>query len=315
MDPEKVHYNYCGVLTTTPWPRNTKILVTGANGYVAQRLIPELVHRGYFVRCMLRTKYSPFLLDHPMIEVVYADCFVKEELRPALQDIEIAYYLIHSMRAKKSQFAEMDKAAAQNFVDVAEEAGVKKIIYLGGLGETDARLSKHLESRMEVGDVLAKSRVPVIRLHAAIVIGTGSTSYELLKSLVCHNLWIPFMIEFNNLCQCIAIRDVIKYLVGIMEVRSNESRMYHIGGKDVLPYREVIQRFGKIVNREIRFFDVFWVPLPIALSCRIYACWLHLFTSVPVNIISLLLDSLKTDVVCLNDDIRKILPFDPLGFD
>ena len=131
MDPEKVHYNYCDELTTTPLAPNTKVLVTGANGYVSQRLIPELVHRGYFVRCMLRTKNTPFLLDHPRIEVVYADCLVKEQLRPVLQDIEIAYYLIHSMRAKRSEFAEMDKMMAQNFVEVAEKAGIKKIIYLG----------------------------------------------------------------------------------------------------------------------------------------------------------------------------------------
>jgi uncharacterized protein YbjT (DUF2867 family) len=315
MDPERVHYNYCGALTTTPWPPNTKVLVTGANGYVAQRLIPELVHRGYFVRCMVRTKYTPFLLKHPRIEVVYADCFVKEQLRPALKDIEFAYYLIHSMRAKKSDFSGMDREMAQSFMEAAEEAGVKKVIYLGGLGETSVRLSQHLKSRMEVGEVLSKSSIPVVRLHAAIVIGTGSASYELLKSLVMHNRWIPFMIEFNNLCQCIAIRDVIKYLVGILEVRSNEGRMYHIGGKDVLAYKDVILSFANILNKKIHFFDVFWVPIPIAVSCRIYAYWLHLFTSLPVNIISLLLDSLKTDVVCLNDDIRKILPFEPLGFD
>ena len=315
MDPEKVHYNYCDELTTTPLAPNTKVLVTGANGYVSQRLIPELVHRGYFVRCMLRTKNTPFLLDHPRIEVVYADCLVKEQLRPVLQDIEIAYYLIHSMRAKRSEFAEMDKMMAQNFVEEAEEAGIKKIIYLGGLGETNVLLSRHLQSRMEVGEILSESSIPVIRLHAAIIIGTGSTSYELLKSLVMHNRWIPFMVEFNNLCQCIAIRDVIKYLVGIMEFRSNVSRVYHIGGKDVFPYKDVILNFAKIAKRDVRFFDVFWVPLPISVSCRIFACWLHLFTSLPVNIISLLLNSLKSDVVCLNNDIRNILPFEPLSFE
>jgi uncharacterized protein YbjT (DUF2867 family) len=315
MDPEKVHYNYCDSLTTTSWPPNTKILVTGANGYVAQRLIPELVHRGYFVRCMLRTKYTPFLLNHPRLEVVYADCLDKEQLRLALKDIEIAYYLIHSMRAKKSDFADMDKRAAQNFVAVAEEAKIKKIVYLGGLGETNARLSHHLESRIEVGEILSNSSILVIRLHAAIIIGTGSASYELLKSLVMSNRWIPFMVEFNNLCQCIAIRDVIKYLVGIMEVRSQGSRVYHIGGKDVLAYKDLILRCAKIMNKKVDFFDVFWVPLPVTFSCRIFAVWLHLFTSLPVNIISLLLESLKTDVVCLNDDIGKIIPFEPLGLE
>jgi len=315
MDPAKIHYNYCEVLTTTPWPPNSRVLVTGANGYVAQRLIPELIRRGYWVRCMVRTRHTPFFLKHPRIEVVYADCLIKEQLRPVLEGIEFAYYLIHCMRAKNSDFSDLDRKAAQCFMGAAEEADIKKVIYLGGLGETNVRLSRHLQSRMEVGEVLSKSSVPVVRLHAAIIIGTGSASYELLKSLVMHNRWIPFMVEFNSLCQSIAIRDVIKYLVGIMEVRSSESRMYHIGGKEVQSYKDMILGFGRIVDRKIRFFDVFWVPLPIKVSCRIYASWLHLFTSVPINTISLLLDSLKTDVVCLNDDIKNILPFEPIGFD
>ena len=315
MDPSRIHYNYCEALTTTPWPPNNKVLVTGANGYVGQRLIPELLYRGYWVRCMVRTKHTPFLLEHPRIEVVYADCLVKEQLRPVLEGIEFAYYLIHCMRAKSSDFSDLDRKAAQCFMDTAEEAGVKKVIYLGGLGETNVRLSRHLQSRIEVGEVLSNSSIPVIRLHAAIIIGTGSTSYELLKSLVKHNHWIPFMVEFNNLCQPIAIRDVIKYLVGIMEVRSSKSRVYQIGGKEVLAYKDMITSFARILNRKIRLFDVFWVPLPVSVSCRIYAFWLHLFTSAPINTISLLLDSLKTDVVCLNDDIRKILPFETIGFD
>lgn len=314
MDPEKVNYHYCDDLATSPLPSGAKVLVTGANGYVARRLIPELVARGYFVRCMLRNKHASFLLDHPRIEVVYADGQNKKELLSALKDIEVAYYLIHSMRAKKSKFALMDKQAAQNFVEAAEECGVKKIIYLGGLGETTARLSPHLRSRMEVGATLSKSRVTVIRLRAAIIIGAGSASYELLKSLVLHNRWIPFLAEFNSLCQPIAIRNVIKYLVGVLELPNLEAGMYHIGGKNVFPYKDLILRFAKILNKKIRFFDVSWVPLPVTWSCRIYAYWLHFFISVPVNIISLLLDSLRTDVVCTNDDIIKVLPFDRLDF-
>ncbi len=102
MDPAKIHYNYCEVLTTTPWPPNSRVLVTGANGYVAQRLIPELIRRGYWVRCMVRTRHTPFFLKHPRIEVVYADCLIKEQLQPVLEGIEFAYYLIHCMRAKNS---------------------------------------------------------------------------------------------------------------------------------------------------------------------------------------------------------------------
>ena len=240
MDPQQVNYNYCKGLTTTPLPPNTRVLVTGANGYVAHRLIPELVDRGYHVRCMIQNKNFSFVLNHPRIELVYADCLNKDELQPALQDIEVAYYLIHSMKAKKSQFAEKDKTLAQNFVDVAENCGVKKIIYLGGLGETDSRLSSHLKSRMEVGEILSNSSIKVICLRAAIIIGTGSISYELLKSMVLHNRWIPFLKDFNNLCQCIAIRDVIKYLVGVLETPDLETRVYHIGGPDILAYKDMI---------------------------------------------------------------------------
>jgi len=315
MDPRQVHYNYCKDLTTSPLPPNTKVLVTGANGYVAHRLIPELVERGYHVRCMVQNKNFPFVLDHPRIELVYADCLKKDELELALQDIEVAYYLVHSMKAKKSEFAEMDKALAQNFVDLAEKCRVKKIIYLGGLGETDSRLSSHLKSRMEVGEILSNCSCTVICLRAAIIIGTGSISYELLKSIVLHNRWIPFLKDFNNLCQCIAIRDVIKYLVGVMETPGLQTRVYHIGGKDVLSYKDMILRMAAILDKKVKLFDVVWVPLPVSVLARGYAVWLHFFVSVPVNIISLLLDSLKCDVVCHDYDIVKIIPFELLGFD
>ncbi|MFQ5717148.1 MAG: SDR family oxidoreductase [Nitrospinales bacterium] len=315
MDPERINYHYCDNLNTDPLPPETKILVTGANGYVARRLIPELVARGYFVRCMVRNRLIPFLFEHPRIEVVYGDCQNKNDLWPILKDIKVAYYLIHSMRAKQSKFAQIDRQSAQNFVEVAEACGTKRIIYLGGLGETNPRLSKHLHSRMEVGATLSKSRVTVIRLRAAIIIGAGSASYELLKSLVQRNRWIPFLEEFNSQCQPIAIRDVIKYLVGVMELQDLKTRAFHIGGKDIVSYKNLILRFAKIMNRHIRIFDTCWVPLPVDVLCRVYAYWLHFFISVPVNIISLLLESLRTHVVCADNDILKLLPFERLGID
>ena len=314
MDPELVNYHYCDDLPTRPLPPGTRVLVTGANGYVAHRLIPELIFRGYHVLCMFRNRRCPPILSHPRIENVYADCLTQEQLRPILQGIEVAYYLIHSMRLKKDEFVEIDKRAAQNFGQVAEECGVRKIIYLGGLGELGERLSPHLRSRRQVGEILATRRIPVIRLRAAIIIGTGSASYELLKSLVLHNRWIPFLPEFNSLCQPVAIRDVIKYLVGMMEIGELPSRIYQIGGQDVLRYRDLILKFSEIAGRKVKFFDVSWIPLKVELMCRLYASWLHLFIAIPVNITSLLLGSLKTDVVCTEKDIRSLLPFEPLDF-
>ena len=312
MDPEKVNYHYCDDLPTTPLPANTKVLVTGANGYVGHRLIPELISRGYFVRSMFRRTTMPALLVHDRIEVVYADCHKKDGLRIALNGIEYAYYLIHSMRSKNHEFAEMDKLAAQNFIDVAEECKVKRIIYIGGLGESNEQLSEHLKSRMEVGSILSRGTIPVIRLRAALILGTGSASYELVKSLVSFNRWIPFLPEFDSKCQPIAIRDVIKYLVGVLETANLTTRVYQIGGKDVFTYRELIKRFAEIMNKNVRLFEVSWVPLPTIMMCRLYAYWLHLFNSVPVNITSMLLGSLKSDVVCTENDIQEILPFEPL---
>lgn len=312
MDPEKVNYHYCDGLPTLPLPSGTLILVTGANGYVARRLIPELVYRGYRVRCMFRNRRCPPVLSHPNLETVYADCLSREELRPVLEGVHTAYYLIHSMRRKKKEFMEKDNLAAENFVNIAEECGIQRIIYLGGLGEKTSKLSVHLRSRQEVGKILSKSRIPVIKLRAAIIIGTGSASFELLKSLVEHNRWIPFLPEFNSRCQPIAVRDVIKYLVGVLETENLTTCIYHIGGKDVMTYKELVLSCAAILGKSIRLLDVSWVPLPVETLCRIYAYWLHFFISIPVNIASLLLNSLVTDVVCRDESIREILPLETL---
>ena len=314
MDPEKVNYHYCDDLSTSPWPNGTRVLVTGAAGYVARRLIPELVARGYIVRCMYRNKRCPPFLTHPRIEHVYADCLNKDELLPILKDVDHAYYLIHSMRLKKEEFLVKDQKAAQNFRESAEHQGLKRIIYLGGLGEKNDRMSPHLRSRREVGNILSQGKVPVIRVRAAIIIGTGSASYELMKSLTLHNRIIPFLPEFNSICQPVAIRDVIKYLVGVMETPGLETRVFQIGGKDVLTYKEMILGFAKIMNRRVKFINVSWLPIPVDWMCRLYAYWLHCFISVPVNITSLLLNSLKTDVVCGDNEVAGILPFEPLDF-
>ena len=253
MDPEVVNYHYCDNLNTHPLSPGTRVLVTGANGYVAHRLIPELVYRGYVVRCMFRNRSVLPILSHPRIEVVFADCLNFVELPPALEDVHTAYYLIHSMRDKQQEFIEKDQQAASNFVETAEQSGVKRIIYLGGLGEKSEGLSDHLRSRQEVGRILTKSSVPAIKLRAAIIVGTGSTSYELMKSLALNNRWIPFLREFNSKCQPIAIRDVIKYLVGVLETPDLESRVYHIGGKDVMSYKDLLLKFANILHKRVGF--------------------------------------------------------------
>lgn len=314
MDPEKVNYHYTDDLSTCPLPLGTRVLVTGANGYVAHRLIPELLFRGYTVRCMYRNTSCPPILSHPKMEVVYADCLNEEELRSAVQGVGHAYYLIHSMREKNNEFVEKDQRAANNFREAAEVCGLKRIIYLGGLGEKNDQMSPHLRSRREVGQILSQGSIPVIRVRAAIIIGTGSASYELMKALIVNNRFIPFLPEFNSRCQPIAIRDVIKYLVGVMETPDLETCIYPVGCKDILTYKEMILQFAKILNRKVRFINVSWVPFPVQWMCRLYACWLHCFISIPINITSLLLNSLKTDVVCTDNKIALILPFEPVDF-
>jgi hypothetical protein len=175
-------------------------------------------------------------------------------------------------------------------------------------------MSLHLRSRREVGNILSQGNIPVIRVRAAIILGTGSASYELMKSLILHNRFISFLSEFNSVCQPIAIRDVIKYLVGVMETPGLETRVFQVGGKDVLTYREMILRFAKIMNRRVHFVDVSWVPISVDWMCRLYAYWLHCFISIPVNITYLLLNSLKTDVVFGDDEISTLLPFETLDF-
>jgi uncharacterized protein YbjT (DUF2867 family) len=316
MDPEKVNYHYCDDLLTRPRADIRRILVTGANGYVAHRLIPELVHRGYRVRCMVRNRHTPTVLTHPLIEYVFADCLCRDELAAALKDVDVAYYLIHSMRLKKEEFQDKDLAAARNFSAMADACGLKQVIYLGGLGEIDdQRMSEHLRSRMEVGNTLARGKTPVVRLRAGIIIGTGSASFELMKSLVLHTRWVPFLAEFNSKCQPIAIRDVIRYMVGVLENPDIGPGTYAIGGPDVFTYKEILRRVAGIYGCRVRFIDVSWIPLPIGWLCRIFAHWLALFVTVPVNIISLLLNSLKTDVVCTTNEIMRFLPFEPMGFD
>ncbi len=315
MDPEKVNYHYCSDLPTTPLPPNTRILVTGANGYVARRLIPELVARGYFVRCMFRIKRCPPILDHPRMELVYADCLKKDELFPVMKDIDVAYYMIHSMREKRAQFAKRDQKAAKNFIEVAEACGIKKVIYLGGLGETNENLSMHLRSRMEVGEILSNGKIDVIQLRAAIIIGSGSASYELLKSLVTRQRFIPFLPEFNSRCQPIAIRDVIKYLVGVLESVDLPVGSYHIGGKEVFRYKDLIMRFAAMLQRKIWFFNVLWLPFSVDLLCRVYAFWLQFFSPVSVNITTLLLGSLRSDVVCKKEETLTVPKLDLLDFE
>ncbi len=300
--------SYCKELPTAPVPGIGIILVTGAAGYIGGRLVPELIERGYRVRVMVR-KYSEEYLDRwPQAEVVIGDALNVEQLKWALKDVSVAYYLIHSMLIGKKDFAESDLQAVTNFRFVAEEMKLKRIIYLGALGETDHELSNHLESRINVARILKQGKVPTTILQAAIIIGSGSASFEILSSIV-RNTPLYFNPSWaHTRCQPIGIRDVIKYLVGVLETKETIGNTYDIGGDDVLSYQEMIKIMAKLMRKRRLF-----LPSPIS-SIKLYSYIISLISPVPAQIIACLLESVKNDVVVREYAIREHIDFKTIKF-
>jgi len=300
-------YSFCEDLPTTPCPEIGKILVTGATGYIGGRLVPELLARGYDVRIMVRA-VSPELKERwPAAEIAVADALDLDSLKKAFQGVHTAYYLIHSLLLGPERFESVDVRAAINFRTAAEEMKLQRIIYLGGLGDVRTPLSPHLRSRMEVARELRKGSVPATVLRAAVILGSGSASYELFKNLVAKMPIVLVPAWAETQCQPIAIRDVIKYLVGVLEVPETLGKAFDIGGKDVLNYDKMMRILADLLGKRKLFvpsrFSGFW---PYALLAKY-------LTPVPSPIIWTLLEGIKSRVVCQNDDITRIIPFEPLS--
>jgi len=300
-------YSFCRDLPTTPRPENGKILVTGATGYIGGLLVPELLDRGYDVRLMIRAD-SPELKERwPQAETVVADALNLDSLKKAFEGIHTAYYLIHSLLLGPERFESADVRAAVNFRTAAEDKEIKRIIYLGGLGDVRTPLSPHLRSRMEVARELQKGRIPTTVLRAAVILGSGSASYELFKNLVAKMRIVLVPQWAQTECQPIAIRDVIKYLVGVLEVSETSGKAFDIGGKDVLTYEIMMKILADLLGKRKFFFHSrysgFW---PYALLAKY-------LTPVPSPIIWALLAGIKSRVVCQDDDITHIIPFEPLS--
>lgn len=286
------------------------ILVTGATGYIGGRLANELVSRGYRVRVMLRAPVPGHAERWPGTEAAIAEASDPEALRQALQGVHTAYYLIHSLLLGPAQFEQADIANARNFREAAEACGVKRIIYLGGLGDARTTLSPHLRSRIHVAEELQAGPIPATVLRAAIIIGSGSASYEIILNLVRNMPVIPIPDWKRTRCQPIAIRDVIHYLVGVLDVPETAGRSFDIGGSDVLTY-EIMMRILADVLGKRRFF----VPIPSWLSgVRPYAYLAGFLTPVPAPITRSLMEGLRNDVVCLDDAVRRLVPFVPLSY-
>jgi uncharacterized protein YbjT (DUF2867 family) len=296
--------HFCSDLETNPSPDIGTILVTGATGYIGGRLVPELIARGYHVRVMVR-KLSPEQRQlWPDVEIVEADALNLDQLIPALQGIHTAYYLIHSMLMGPGQFEKAETIAAINFRIAAEKASVKRIIYLGGLGDVTTPLSKHLRSRMRVAEELKNGNiVPVTILRAAVIIGSGSASFEILDHLVRKVSLIVLPSTANSKCQPISIRDVIKYLVGVLEVEATSGKSFDIGGDKVYTYREMLMVYAKMLNRRILF-----ISSPFAVI-NLFSYITSLLTPVPAPIVLCLMKSLKHDVIVQNNTIKEYLNF------
>jgi len=263
-----------------------RVLVTGATGFIGGRLVPALLAAGHDVTVLVRDASSYDAPDG--VRVVEGDLLEPGSFGAAL-DVEAAYYLVHSMRAG-GDFEERDRQAARNFARAASEGAVERVIYLGGLGEEGEELSEHLQSRRDVERLLDGGDYALTTLRAAIVLGEGSASFEMIRQLAGR---LPVMITprwVHTRAQPIAIDDVLAYLVGVLDVPETAGETYEIGGPDVLTYGEILKRTGRKMGREPRL-----VAVPV-LSPRLSSYWVELMTDVPTGVARPLIEGLRNPV-------------------
>jgi len=289
-----------------------RILVTGATGYIGGRLVPRLLDSGYSVRCLVRSPRK--LTDrswatHPNVEIVKADLSATtvEELSGHLARCSAAYYLVHAMISAGAEYVDHDRKMAEKFAKAAELALVGRIIYLGGLGELGAELSQHLASRREVGQVLSRGSVPVTELRAAMIIGSGSASFEILRYLVER---LPVMMTpkwVKTECQPIGITNVLVYLIRCLSTPETIGRKLDIGGADSMSYAKLME-----IMSEERSLPRRWViPVPV-LTPKLSSLWIHLVTPVGYRISRPLAEGLKNRVTCRTQDAQQLIPQDLL---
>lgn len=283
-------------------PRSKPILVTGSTGYVGGRLVPKLLERGHPVRGLVREASR---LRHKewfeRVEVVVGDALEPSSLAPAFENVHTAYYLIHSMEGT-SGFRARDAQAAESFGETAHEAGVERIIYLGGLGDPRAELSDHLRSRQRTGEILRSSGISVTEFRAAVIIGSGSASFEMIRYLV---EGLPLVVCPRGIAsrvQPIAIRDVLAYLLAALERPPAGSQVVEIGGASVLNYRQVLEKYATLRGLRRPILSLPWMPP------RLCARWIDILTPIPARLAAPLVEGLGNDVVVRDRSAERLFP-------
>lgn len=282
------------------------IFVAGATGYIGARLVPLLLDAGYHVRALARSPeklWSRPWAQHPLLEIVRGDVLDKAALQDALRGCRAAYYLVHSMNPGVRDFASADRQAASNMADAAAADNLQQIIYLSGLGDELGRLSHHLQSRTEVGTILRQGSVPVTILRAAMIIGSGSASFEILRYLVDR---LPLMVTprwIDTPCQPIGVRNVLHYLIGCIEEPKTLGETFDIGQPAVTNYRQLMEIYAEEAGLPRRWV----IPVPV-LTPRLSSYWIHLVTPVPASIARPLAEGLSNPVVCQENRIVVLLP-------
>ncbi len=287
-----------------------KVLIVGATGYVGRRLVPKLLERGHEVSALARTPQKMVSPDFSQVKLFQGDVLDYESLTDAFKGQDVVYYLVHSMSSGGEEFEDLDRKAAENASRASKEGGVKRIVYLGGLGKNvDEDKSTHLRSRHEVGNILRESGIPVTEFRAAVLIGTASFSFEMIHHLVNR---LPAMIcprWVTIRTQPIATDDALRYLSECLDVPESAGRIIDIGGPDVLTYYDMMKTVADVLRLRR------WIIMVPVLTPRLSSWWIRFVTPVPVELARSIIDSLKSETVCENDDALKMFDFEPIGFE
>lgn len=280
-----------------------KILLTGTTGYIGKRLLPLLLEQGHEVICCVRDRqrfHADGNSDNPGVSLLEIDFLKGVPDVSAIKDVDAAYYLIHSMTSNIEDFEKLEELSAANFMKLAANTGVKRIIYLGGISNSD-NLSKHLASRRKVEDILGGTSIPLTTIRAGIIVGSGSASFEIIRDLVEK---LPVMVTpkwLNTRNQPVAIRNILECLTGVLDHPETSGRSWDIGGPDIMTYKEMLLQFASV--RGLKRF-IYTVPV---MTPRVSSYWLYFVTSTSYKLAVNLVNSMKVEVVARDNDLAKLL--------